>query len=359
MTYCTACLAILPMGADICPECGIPVPREASGPPSISSAVSSASTFNVSYSGYDDAIPYLDSNAASVSRSTQPANAGIFTNTQNAYAIASIADPIQFPMAPTPKRRSHWYMVWRVALICFLCLFLLVESVSFALYAFVIRPIDLQNQAALVTNTYLANQGQQLANSWHTLSPSQVYAQATSGTPVIDDALTGPGGNVWYNYLSGNDGCSYENGAYHVHTGQDSGYSCTGFVTNFYDLAFQADITILHAEYAGLDFRHSSTGAYTFLIGANDSYQFDSYNQNDNAKVIRQGYNNAININARQTNQLTVIAVDNVFYLYVNQQLIALAQDKTYSRGGIALDAENPSGNTDVVFSNVKVWKLV
>ena len=181
MTYCIACLAVLPAGADVCPECGIPVTREASGPHTTNTSANLASTSTVFYSGYDDAIPYLDANTASVSSSIQPMNAGVFTanSTQNAYTNVSSAAPLQFLVAPSPKRRSRWRLVWRIALICFLCLFLLVESASFALYAFVIRPIDLQNQAALVANTYLANQGQQLANSWRTLSPAQVYAKAT------------------------------------------------------------------------------------------------------------------------------------------------------------------------------------
>ncbi len=360
MTYCIACLAILPADADICPECGIPVTREASGPHTANTSANLASTSAIAYSGYDDAIPYLDVNAAPVSPGTQPANAGAFTanSTQNAYVAISSTAPLQFPVVPSPKRRSRWSVVWRIALICFLCLFLLVESASFALYAFFIRSIDFQNQAALVTNTYLANQGQQLANSWRTLSPAQVYAKATSGTPVIDDALTEPAGNVWYNYLSGKDGCSYENGAYHIHISQAGGYDCIGFATYFHDLVFQANVTMVHADYAGLDFRHSS-GAYVFIIAANGSYQFSSYDQNNTIKSIWQGYNpSLIQTNAGQSNQLTVIAIGTTFYLYINQQPAALVHDTTYSAGQIAFDAQSLSGSCDVIFSNVKVWKL-
>ncbi len=360
MTYCTACLAILPADADICPECGIPVTREASGSHNANFTANLASTSTVFYSGYDDAIPYLDVNAVLVSPGTQPTNAGALTvsSTQNAYATASMAAPLQFPVAPIPKRRSRWSVVWRIALICFLCLFLLVESASFALYAFFIRPIDFQNQAALVTNTYLANQGQQLANSWRTLSPAQVYAKATSGAPVIDDALAGPDGNVWYNYLSGKNGCSYENGAYHVRLVQAGGYDCIGYGTYFHDLVFQANVTMIRSDSAALDFRYASSGAYIFAIVVDGSYQFDSYSQNANIKVIRQGYDSAINTDAGQTNQLTIIAIDKTFYFYINRQFVVTAQDKTYSQGQIAFSAGSNSGTTDVAFSNVKVWKL-
>ena len=53
MTYCTACLAMLPAGADVCPECGIPLTREASGSHNANFTATIASTPGISYSGYD------------------------------------------------------------------------------------------------------------------------------------------------------------------------------------------------------------------------------------------------------------------------------------------------------------------
>jgi len=347
MRYCPACLSILPEGADVCPACGFPV--------SDSAPAQQENTSVSFYSGYDE-IPFLDTNAVQVANTTPPAVVGSPT-TGDIQPMASVSSREQLQLPAAPQRHSRWRTIGRIVLICLLALFLLVESASFALYALVIRPIDFENQATSVANRYLATQGQQLANVWRSLSPLQVYARATSGTPVIDDPLSGPEGNVWYNYGSGKDGCSYEQGAYHIHT-SSGGFTCIGYSTFFRDLVFQIDVTMLHADYAGIGVRYSSAGGYVFLIGTNDIYQFNAFDQNNNVKGIKQNYYSTINTNVEQTHQLTAIAVGNVFYLYIDQKPVALAQDNAYNAGQLALFGQNSSGSLDVAFSNVKVWKL-
>lgn len=61
---------------------------------------------------------------------------------------------------------------------------------------------------------------------------------------------------------------------------------------------------------------------------------------------------------ANQTNVLTGIARGKDSYLYVNRQFMYHVNDDSASNGQIgffAIDSTNP---TDVMFRNVKVWKL-
>jgi hypothetical protein len=58
---------------------------------------------------------------------------------------------------------------------------------------------------------------------------------------------------------------------------------------------------------------------------------------------------------------VAVVARGNTLELYVNKQLVVRVIDNTYDRGQIGVVASpfsNQGHPTEVVYSNVKVWKL-
>ena len=62
-----------------------------------------------------------------------------------------------------------------------------------------------------------------------------------------------------------------------------------------------------------------------------------------------------------QSNIVTVVVRGNAFYVYVNKQFIASANDDSYTSGSIGFMARSDNYSnqaTEAVFSNVQVWKL-
>jgi hypothetical protein len=72
---------------------------------------------------------------------------------------------------------------------------------------------------------------------------------------------------------------------------------------------------------------------------------------------ICQTTSSSININAGQANELTVISLRNVVYLYINAHFFASLPDVTAS-GKIGVIAYEDANPTDVVFRSAKVWKI-
>jgi hypothetical protein len=68
--------------------------------------------------------------------------------------------------------------------------------------------------------------------------------------------------------------------------------------------------------------------------------------------------NNALSIQLNQTYTLTVIAVKDLFYLFVNGQFLTKTPDGTAQSGELGVYAFEFGNPTRVVFSNMKVWAL-
>ena len=104
-------------------------------------------------------------------------------------------------------QRPQVFTAMNITLLAVIVLFLMAGGSGLAYYAQVIHPNDLHAQATVVAQTVLEAQGQstalanlRLSATAAALTPQQIYTQATSGTPVIDDALINSGGNTWYQY---------------------------------------------------------------------------------------------------------------------------------------------------------------
>jgi hypothetical protein len=120
-------------------------------------------------------------------------------------------------------------------------------------------------------------------------------------------------------------------------------------------------MTIIKGNVGGLVFRlndsASSLDAYLFIIDHLGGYLLASIQNNNNATQLARGVSPAINVGLNQSNLLTVIARENTFYLYVNKQDITSVGDNAIASGVLGVFASGSSA-TDVVFSNVEVWRL-
>src|SRR5438067_805413 len=87
------------------------------------------------------------------------------------------------------------------------------------------------------------------------LPPQQLYSRATSGTPVIDDPLSSANGSIWYHYNTADNSCAFTGGAYHIKVySQGGNNTCFAINSEFKNLAFQVQMTIIKGDAGGLLF---------------------------------------------------------------------------------------------------------
>ncbi len=261
-------------------------------------------------------------------------------------------------------QRPQVFTAMNITLLAVIVLFLMTGGSGLAYYAQVIHPNDLHAQATVVAQTVLEAQGQstamanlQLSATAAALTPQQIYTQATSGTPVINDPLTSSKSTTWYQYGTPTNGCFYSGSAYHLKMNRRGSFVCIAFNSFFHDLAFQVQATILKGDIAGMLFHTGINTGYLFIIGQVGGYALYLV-KTDSSHELISGTSMAINTGQGQSNLLTVIDRSGKIYMFVNKQPIAHVSDSTYSSGQVALYGEGVNNSTDVAFNNAQVWSL-
>ena len=192
-----------------------------------------------------------------------------------------------------------------------------------------------------------------------------MYTQATSGTPALDDPLKDNSDKHKWDEGKGqteNTGCAFVDAAYQASESQ-LGYlqPCFAEATNFSNFAYQVQMTITNGNHAqgGILFRaDSKTGQYyLFRIGIDGSYALELYNKSQ-FTTLSSGFSSQITIGLNQSNQLDVLANNSTLYLYVNQGFVASVTDSTLSSGQIGVVAIDDSTPIVAQFTNAQVWKV-
>jgi serine/threonine protein kinase len=191
----------------------------------------------------------------------------------------------------------------------------------------------------------------------------RLYLQATSGTPIIEDPLTGPDSLDWL--LADPKYCHFSAGALHLElTPQHNADFCSASNFTISDFAYQVQMTFNAGEVlkketptAGLVFRYSGTGTYFWDATVDGSCEFGA------AKIlggldylIPRRACPALHTGYHQTNLLTVIARGSNIYLYVNKQFFGSYSDGTFTSGLVGMIAYD--GAFDTSFQDARVWDL-
>lgn len=193
-------------------------------------------------------------------------------------------------------------------------------------------------------------------------TPQALYAQITQGTPVLDDPLSTNGTNNWTEATSadGKFSCAFSGGVYHASAPFTP---CLAQATNFGDLAYQVQMTIVKGEFGGMVFRAdgSQTKYYSFFIDRYGTYTLITSvdNTGTHDHMLPKATSAFIRTGLNQANLLTVIARGSNIYLYINRHYITRASDTTYRAGQIGVFGGNYNQTpADVVFSHAQVWNV-
>ncbi len=182
---------------------------------------------------------------------------------------------------------------------------------------------------------------------------------------VLNDPLTSTNhGSDWAgDSLDNSSGCSFfPTGYQNQATGSDTCNYGSGSAHVFSNLAYSVQVKITQGEQAGLIFHLLSNNYYTFDIAINGTYVVTRHigagNGND-VPLISPTYASAIHTGLDQVNTLAVIAINNQFQFWINNQLVTSASDATDPSGTIGTGI-NALGNNDVktiaLFQQAQVW---
>jgi hypothetical protein len=345
---CTSCGTTLSPGTAICPKCGT----------------------HLSYTSDSDEITYVDygstettapASQAQTSHTPEPEQEHF--NAHRPQESSSPDDGLQpAPVLPATQRPRRFSVI-TVLLLVVLVILIVIGGSGLVYFATVIHPREMNVQATTVTGTVLTRQAlstvtadAQANATAGALTPQEIYAKATSGTPVISDPLTSSNGSIWYHYDGSNGSCTFLKGAFHIKVFvKASNNACFASNSLFNNLAFQAQMTIIKGDAGGLLF-HIGQGFYLFLVNRDGSYSL--YLDIGIFAVLTTGNSSVINKGLNRSNLLTVVAFDGDIYLYVNKHPVAHTFDSTFSSGQLALFGESATDLTDVAFNNAQVWSI-
>ncbi|GER88521.1 hypothetical protein KDW_26830 [Dictyobacter vulcani] len=213
------------------------------------------------------------------------------------------------------------------------------------------------NQAAIATQTVNDATATATANE-------NSYQTIATGKALIDDPMLDNSGTSKWDTggPAANTGCSFTDSAYHVREAQQMYLQpCLAQGTNVEDSAYQADVSIIAGNpgQAGLLLRANSAGDsyYFFHVGSDGSYALDLYNGTDQAKVLLQGFSDAITPGLQQTNQLMILAHKNSLMILANGHYLGMVSDDTLTGGKIGVAVINNGTPIDATFTNVQVWR--
>lgn len=189
-----------------------------------------------------------------------------------------------------------------------------------------------------------------------------IYQSITRNKPTMNDALSHQSSIDWDEYsVAGQDACDFKNGRYHdeqiaIHFFNPCGEDDRGF-GNF---ALQIDMTIVSGDYGGIMFRGHDGFFYFFNIDLDGYYSFNLYNykKSNYPQQLDTGNTSYMQASNSATNEITLIAQENMFYIYVNGHFIETVTDGSYQSGWFGLIADSYQNVTDVAFSNLRIWQL-
>ena len=274
------------------------------------------------------------------------------SNTPSAGYAANPYEVAPPPPTPTPKKRSRRGVLIGV----------LVGLVVLLVLAGLIVTLRPRTNSSGIPQIQPTAGPTQLAATATALASRNPYPPYT-GTLVLNDPLRD--NNAGYRWSEGkqpgNALCGFSGGAYHMSLSQQ-GFDYCGPKANglvFSNLAFEANITILQGDYAGIWFRYGQSQGtrYLFFMDTKGDYGLTT-DENDYLSYLRQGNRPAAFRLGHQTNLLAIVAVGNTITMYVNNQLLASTTDTSYQQGQIGVFAQGINGGFDITVSDVRVWKL-
>jgi len=224
-------------------------------------------------------------------------------------------------------------------------------------------------QVSLANETSTVNAGNATTVALETvvsqMKPQAIYQMYTQGKPLFQDTLTDFGNTYFYDpdTMKPYPDCAFQKDGMHI-TESDVGYWTPCNNSAFPDLmnfSFQYNFSILKGDSAGLRFRAINYQAYYFDVDTSGNYKFIYYPKvmdGTTSQTIQSGVRKLMHKGYGAKNQLTLIAIGDLFYFYLNQQFLTMAADQTLTMGELSLLVDSETAPTEAVFSQAVAWNI-
>ncbi len=264
-----------------------------------------------------------------------------------------------------PPRHSKNRRALTIAIVAFAVISLIIISVFSVVLINNNAHISSDATATARSETVAATAAASATARAQVIATAGPLATATGGTPNYADSLNDSNNPAtqmaqWDGLVGTNSQCIFKPDGYHVvqSTGIFNLHACQETSYNYGDATISGSVNILHGDSGGLFLRFNQANGgsgYLFEINSMGKYKFSLFQGNvlqdwTPSSALKVGYN--------MTNTLAVIMKGNTFALYANGAYITTLADpsNTYASGVVALFASAPSNNTEVIFSNFKVY---
>ena len=134
-------------------------------------------------------------------------------------------------------------------------------------------------------------------------------------------------------------------------------------LTNFiYEMHMTIEGGITDSERSvGLTFRSDNQNPASYYAAnfrLDGSYSIAVYNKGKITALLRSGHCSSFLQQVAQPNLLDIEAQGSIMNLYVNNVYVTTVTDAHYQRGQIGIDITSSNGPADILFTDLKVWKL-
>jgi hypothetical protein len=192
-----------------------------------------------------------------------------------------------------------------------------------------------------------------------------IYTQATSGTPALNDPLSDQSGSDWHIYdTDTGGGCFFSGGSLHSSILAKGYYvPCVAQSSDFSNFAIEVDATISKGDAAGVFFRSDdeTDNSYSFFIYS-DGYYSLSLRKDSKGDSLLSRKSSSIHTGEGKTNTITLVVRDQTITVFINKEYVTQIDDGTLSSGkvGVAglLSSDATQDATDAYFKNLRVWTL-
>lgn len=216
-----------------------------------------------------------------------------------------------------------------------------------------------QNTQATATAKARLSKIQNAATATALASTYPFFPQLVLNDPLINNNNAQMGWQVDSN-------CTFAGSSYQATDAQENTYStCSAEQSHYTDFTFQVDAILKQGDTSagfGLYFRSNDSAdkGYLFYIDQSRNYSIivSVDGTGASARILKAGQATTSQFNSGLLikNTLAVVARGSQISIYLNQQLLALVSDSTYSLGQIGVVVIGGATKTVAVFNNAKVW---
>ncbi|QBD78855.1 serine/threonine protein kinase [Ktedonosporobacter rubrisoli] len=297
-------------------------------------------------------------------QSVSPPSTSVHQDPQAADRLQPDTSAIQEQILPSRSGAGRGFLRGRSLLLIGLALLLIVVSsgILYALNSY--KAYSLQLAASATVRAATAISTAATAHSIATASAANPnpYPPHT-GRLVLNDPLKDASrGYGWDNYNGNDEYCQFQDGAYRVQEARiQSLYNCVARNTDLSNFVFEIDMTFLAGDAGGIILRDDEVHSqdYHLILEADGSYDFVLSPGPDIKTVLARDKLPAFLFHkGQQANRLAVVARQQKFDLYVNDQFITSVTDKSYSHGQIGVMADTTAHTTTLLFRNARVWQI-